>query len=163
MSKSKRILIFIENRWSCGSRVQTLQCWSSADKLWDSAKPFRKSLWHSFRFPYSIPSRRSLRPRSIPPFAIWLGSWSCICQVCSFLTINKPKYNLFFFCFIFSASDPYLCLRIDPIPLEQTVEEWDLINIPVGDFRTVKTKGMRSDPSLQIKFLTKVSINFLYL
>jgi len=76
----------------------------------------------------------------------------------SFLTINKQKYKLFVF---YSASNPYICLTIYQIPLEQTVEEWDLINIPVGDYRTVKTKGMRSDPSLQIKFLTKVSIHFL--
>ena len=59
-----------------------------------------------------------------------------------------------------SASNPYLHLRIDPIPLEQTVDEWDLINISVGEIGTIKTKGMRADPSLQIKFMTKVNTVF---
>jgi len=54
------------------------------------------------------------------------------------------------------AADPYLCLRIDPIPLEQTVEEWDLVSIPSGEYKTPQSKEIRNDPSIQTKILTKM-------
>lgn len=62
------------------------------------------------------------------------------------------------------AADPCLCLRIDPVPIEQTVDEWDLVNLPSSDHKVVHSikEVIKVDPTLQTKILTKVSLFFLF-
>ena len=144
----------VESRWSCGPRISEVQRRPAADHLRNPPKSDIPSVWHSIGFSHSVSLWREHGSRNFPPFDLRLGLGGCVWQVfCFDEVICLDVFKLI--SIHFRAADPYLCLRIDPIPLEQTVEEWDLVSIPSF---SIPSKEIRNDPSIQTKILTKVKI-----